>query len=41
MSNKHRRTLAAIFAEPVLANVNWMDIEAMLDACGAEISEGS
>ena len=40
MSKKHRRTLAAIFAEPVRANVNWSDIEAMLVAYGAEISEG-
>ena len=40
MGKKHRRTLAAIFAEPVRANVNWSDIEAMLAACGAEISEG-
>jgi hypothetical protein len=40
MSKKHRRTLAAIFAEPVRANVNWSDIETMLEACGAEISEG-
>jgi hypothetical protein len=39
--SKHRRTLAAIFAEPVRANVNWSDIEAMLEACGAEISAGS
>jgi len=40
MSKKHRRTLAAIFAEPVRANVNWSDIEVMLGAYGAEISEG-
>ncbi len=40
MSKKHRRTLAAIFAEPVRASVNWSDIEAMLVAYGAEISEG-
>ena len=40
MSKKHRRTLAAVFAEPVRANVNWSDIEALLEACGAEISEG-
>jgi hypothetical protein len=40
MSKKHRRTLAAIFADPVRANVNWSDIEAMLVAYGAEISEG-
>jgi hypothetical protein len=36
MSKKHRRTLAAIFAEPVRANVNWSDIEALLKASGAE-----
>jgi hypothetical protein len=40
MSKKHRRTLAAVFAEPVRANVKWSDIEAMLEASGAEISEG-
>jgi len=37
---KHRRTLQAIFAEPSRANVNWKDVEAMLAAFGAEISEG-
>jgi HicA toxin of bacterial toxin-antitoxin, len=40
MSRKHRRTLQAVFAEPVRANVRWDDIEAMLKAHGAEISEG-
>ena len=40
MSKKHRRTLAAIFAEPTRANVNWSDIETMLAAYGAEISAG-
>jgi hypothetical protein len=40
MNKKHRRTLVAVFAEPARANVNWSDIEAMLLACGAEISEG-
>jgi hypothetical protein len=40
MSKKHRRTLQAIFEEPIRANVNWMDIEAMLRAFGAEISVG-
>ena len=38
--NKHRRTVQAIFAEPIRANVNWADIEAMLSAFGAEISPG-
>ncbi len=40
MSPKHRRTLEAIFANPVRANVPWKDIESLLAALGAEISEG-
>lgn len=40
MSRKHRRILQAIFEDPVRSNVPWRDIEAMLDAAGAEISEG-
>jgi HicA toxin of bacterial toxin-antitoxin, len=40
LTKKHRRTLEAIFADPVRASVNWSDIEAMLEPCGAEISEG-
>jgi hypothetical protein len=40
IGKKHHRTLKAIFAEPVRANVKWADIEALLEACGAEISEG-
>jgi hypothetical protein len=40
MSRKHRRTLEAIFAEPVRANLSWADIEAMLTRSGAEITEG-
>lgn len=40
MGPKHRRTLEAIFENPVRANIAWRDIEAMLEAVGAEISEG-
>lgn len=40
MGKKHRRTLEAIFAEPVRATIDWKDIETMLSALGAEISEG-
>jgi hypothetical protein len=40
MSSKHRRTLAAIIAEPVRANVQWSDTEAMLTRHGAEVTEG-
>ena len=40
MRNKHRNTLQAIFAVPVRSNIPWRDIEAMLEADGAEITEG-
>ena len=40
MSNKHRRTLEAIFAEPIRGGIPWKAIEAMLLAYGAELTEG-
>lgn len=41
MSQKHRRTLEAVFDDPVRSNILWRDVEAMLKAEGGEISEGS
>ena len=41
MDNKHRKTLEAIFEKPERANLDWKDIESMLVALGAEISEGN
>ena len=41
MNTKHKKTLAAIFDEPTRTNVVWSDIESLLIAVGAEISEGS
>ena len=41
LSGRHRATLAAIFAEPVRANIEWREIEALFIACGAELSEGN
>jgi hypothetical protein len=38
---KHRATPEAIFAVPVRAGVVWADVEALLRACGGEISERS
>ena len=38
MSSKHRRTLVAVFAEPVRLNLLWSDIEAMLKHYGAVVS---
>ena len=40
MTLKQRKTLHAIFAEPVRANILWSEVERLLVACGAEISEG-
>lgn len=39
MKAKHRRTLELIFKRPVSGNIPWGDIEALLRALGAEISE--
>jgi hypothetical protein len=41
MSSKHQKTLADIFGSPVKSNIVWKDIEAMLIAFGAEITEGN
>lgn len=41
MGPKHRRMLEAVFEDPVGSNIAWRDIEAMLEAAGAEITEGS
>lgn len=40
LGKTHRRTLASIFEDPVRAGINWSEIENLLKACGAEISEG-
>lgn len=40
MGPKHRQTLKAIFEDPVRSNIAWRDVETMLKAAGAEISEG-
>ena len=40
MTARQRRTLHAIFENPVRANIPWADIESLLRACGADISEG-
>lgn len=41
MNNKHRKTLAAIFAEPVTRNIEWRRIEALFIDIGCELIEGS
>ena len=40
MNARHRRTLQAIFEHPVRSNIAWADIERLLVAHGAEVTEG-
>ncbi len=40
MIGKHRKTLEAVFADPVRANVPWVEVEALFLAIGADVSEG-
>ncbi len=41
MNSKHRKILKAIFAEPTKATIRFIDIEALLLAVGASLSEGN
>lgn len=41
MNNKHKKILQQIFQNPVQAGIVWKDIEAMLKALGAEVTEGN
>ena len=40
LSSKHQRTLQAVFSDPIRAGIRWHDIERLLSALGAEITEG-
>jgi hypothetical protein len=40
VNKKNKRTLAAIFEDPVRSDIVWADIENLLCALGAEITEG-
>ena len=40
MNKKQRKTLEAIFRNPVSSSIPWSDIEALLAALGADQSEG-
>ncbi|SFK02500.1 HicA toxin of toxin-antitoxin [Desulfomicrobium apsheronum] len=41
MNSKHRKTLEAIFSDPVNGGLEWARIEALLVALGCQILEGS
>ena len=40
MNSKHRKTLAAVFTDPVLGTIEWTAVENLLLAAGAELIEG-
>ena len=40
LSSSHRKTLDLIFENPVRSDVNWQKIEQLLEALGAELTEG-
>lgn len=39
MRTKHSRTLKAIFSDPLQSGILWRDIETLLIALGADVSE--
>jgi hypothetical protein len=41
MNSKHRKTLEAIFTDPVNGAMEWARIEALLRALGCKVIEGS
>jgi len=40
MNNKHRKTLAMVFTDPVSGTLEWAEIEGLLLAAGARLIEG-
>lgn len=40
LSKKHRQTLERVFQDPARSDIKWDDIEKLLIALGAEVSEG-
>lgn len=40
LRTKHKKIFAAIYENPVRANILWTDIESLFEALGAEISPG-
>ncbi len=41
MNSKHRKTLSAIFSQPVSGTLEWRKIESLFISLGSEIIEGS
>lgn len=40
LGSKHRKTLRAVFEDPVRSDVAWTDVEGLFGALGAEVNEG-
>ncbi|MBI5522052.1 MAG: type II toxin-antitoxin system HicA family toxin [Desulfarculus sp.] len=40
MNSKQRKTLEAVFADPVRSSIKWADIQSLLLANGAKLIEG-
>ena len=40
MTRRHQQTLERIFDTPERADIEWREIESLLEAIGAELSEG-
>ena len=41
MKAKHRKTLTAVFSNPINGNIEWAKVEALLVALGCRIIEGA
>jgi hypothetical protein len=41
MNKTHRKTLLAVFTDPVSPNIRWADIEALFLAAGCQTIEGA
>jgi len=41
MNSKHKKTLELVFKNPIQANILWSDIEGLIVALGANLSEGT
>ncbi len=41
MNNKNKRTYDSIFTDPVPSDINWKDIEKLIESIGSQISQGN
>lgn len=41
MNSKQKKTLQAVFTDPVSGTIDWADLESLLVSVGAEVIEGS